>query len=223
MSLFRKHKARLSKKAEDSSMPFEKDEDKKEDETKEATFMPVAEDDNSDDMTVEAEDSPFDTAPAAMDSPSDDTSSDPDLQAIGDAVESYVEEVIQDVASDLVDTEARPEVAAAVITLLKRSGIKVNNPYAPKFSKAELTYINQTVKAAVEAVEEVLERSARAINKAKKDKKQAKKCAEQLDQRLAKNGYLSSRVANPVPQAGTRQAAMDAAKKTRKNNVLGLE
>lgn len=218
-NLFKKHFAnqiKQLKKAEEM-----KEEDKKEETSEEGQEKEANEMLGYDDVMTTAEEETEMAPPAAEES---SESSEALLDEIGDAVEEFVQCVVEDVKEAMIKNKTRAEVNNAIINKLNYCGILVKNPYTgkvkpTKFTKKEVAFMNAVVNAATESVEEILRKSAVALKKHGFGKKEAAK----LDKRYKGNGYLESQVATPKLRNSYREAALKASAKTRKSNILGLE
>lgn len=222
MSIFKKYleaeAKKLQRKAEDEA----KDEDKREGEDKEGDSSESG--DSGENREKEANEMMGYEPDFAMTAEETEMASDPTLEAIGDAVEEFVQQIVEEAKEVMIASKARPEVNDCIIKNLNHFGVLVQNPYtnikATKFTDKEKAFINGVVNAAVEAVEEVLRASAKALKKHKKGKKEA----TVLDKRYFANGYLRCSVASPQLRPEYRKAAEKAAQKTRnKKAILELE
>lgn len=239
MSLFKKHFSSLIKTAEDlddgqKSPAIDNDENDMPI-TTESSLGFIAETDDEDEDKVEAADDSDDEDEKVEAAADDDDSEDEDkteastveaedvtvdevVDEVADEVEDELENVVAEVKAVLKSYKASPKVAAAVIEGLRGWGFLMKNPFKidlkkAKFTKAESKFIRNVVTAAKEAAEDVLKAASYTLAKYNKTKKHAK----QLDQVLLQDGYIRSRIANPVVFGEkTVKKAEQAVQKTRK-------
>lgn len=217
MSLFKKHLARLSKAEEmDHSQDDPAIENEKDDMPimSEASLGLEAEDANPFGNDDDEDDEPFN---AAADDDSEDKTVDPVVDDVADEVEAAIESVMNEVKAELKKAKASTKVAGAVIEGLRGWGFLMKNPLAAelkkaKFTKAEQAFIKKLVLSAKESAEDILKAASLTLIQNKKTLKHAK----QLDQVLMQDGYIRSRIANPLILSGTVKKAENAISKTRK-------
>lgn len=141
-----------------------------------------------------------------------------DVDTLTTAIEDAVDDVFQEVQAQLEKAKASHRVTAATIVKLRNAGILVSNPYKLKESKIKLNakeehFVANVTKAAKEAVELILKGAAKKLQEGNYGK-QTVAMAKALDKRLAKDGYLITRIANPGirPEYQKKQAELEAKK-----------
>lgn len=205
--LFKQHLAKLTKAEE---MDKEQDDPAVENDkddmpiTTEATLNLQAEDgDEDEDDKVEASDD------------GDEDDEDEVVAEVADAVEDEMDKMAAELYATL--KKQSPKVVAAVMAGLNNYGILMKSAHRVDFKKVKYTASEkQLIKTIVEAARETAEDLLKAASHTLAKHGKTRRHARALDQALLKDGYLKSRIANPVVEQVSVRKAEKAVRKARK-------
>ena len=199
MSLFQKHLATVTKKAEEMDEPLEFEE-------KEASVI-SAEDESDEEAKKEASMKRL-------------------IRQIASEAEAEARNVVADLKKSVTRFCAKSSpkrtlaVASAIARRCRVAGVLINDPAKgaklPEFTAREKHFIARAASAAVAAAETILLSASNALVKnAPKGLRARKSHARQVDKILASREVFRSRIAEPV-EVGTRRQAVKAVAKTRR-------
>ena len=138
------------------------------------------------------------------------------VDEVVEAVEEEMEETTEALRTYIRKNKMSKQAVAVLLDRLNTAGILIANPYAGKFGKVRLSkkeseLVRAAYIATVEATEDALAMAAKILASKGGTTRQGKA----LDRKLAKDGFVRSCVAAPIPLKSTVRKAEKAVSKTR--------